>query len=155
MAWQYLKQIGWILTLSLLVGIATAGGMTYGPISAAHYRGTTDGDTIRFDLPGVHPLLGANIAVRLRGVDTPERHAACPSARRQARAARDRVAGLLKHAQQITLLDTGRDKYFRIVARVVADGVDVGETLLREGLAAPYDGGRKSVDWCGVAAQEE
>ena len=41
-----------------------------------------------------------------------------------------------------------RDKYFRINARVIADGQDLSEMLVVKGLAIPYDGGTKTKDWC-------
>lgn len=57
--------------------------------------------------------------------------------------AKEKVRQLLENARSIILLDVGRDKYFRILARVEADGVDIGKILIIEGLAKPYDGGRK------------
>ncbi len=54
----------------------------------------------------------------------------------------------LEQSKQITLKETGRGKYFRIVARVIADGMDVGEILLQKNLAVHYLGGRKIKDWC-------
>ncbi len=41
-----------------------------------------------------------------------------------------------------------RDKYFRIDARVLADGQDLADLLISQGLAVPYDGGTKTADWC-------
>ncbi|MBF0370483.1 MAG: hypothetical protein HQL52_13605 [Magnetococcales bacterium] len=52
---------------------------SYGNIEGVIYRGNYDGDTIRFDIPGVHPLLGDNISIRVRGVDTPEIRGKCPA----------------------------------------------------------------------------
>ncbi|MBF0629351.1 MAG: thermonuclease family protein [Magnetococcales bacterium] len=124
------------------------GGQTYGDIDGAIYRDNYDGDTIRFDIPGVHPLLGENIPVRVRGVDAPEIRAHCPKEKEQSLRAKAMVRERLSKATRITLMEVGRDKYFRIVARVVADGVDVGEMLIGAGLAVPYDGGRKTGEWC-------
>lgn len=39
-----------------------------------------------------------------------------------------------------------RGKYFRIVAEVRIYGVSLGEELIKEGLAHPYDGGTK-IEW--------
>ncbi|MBF0190261.1 MAG: thermonuclease family protein [Magnetococcales bacterium] len=146
------------LTIFMLVGILLLspsgavcsgnGGRTYGDLEGVVYRGNHDGDTIRFDIPGVHPLFGENIPVRVRGMDAPEIRAHCPLEKERAVRAREMVRERLSKAARITLVEMGRDKYFRIVARVVADGVDVGEMLLRAGLAVPYDGGRKNMDWC-------
>ncbi len=54
----------------------------------------------------------------------------------------------LRTAQSITLKNVERGKYFRIVATVDADGQDVSDLLIQEGLAVPYDGGTKGKDWC-------
>lgn len=120
-----------------------------GDMAGVIYLGNYDGDTIRFDIPGVHPLLGKNIAIRLRGVDTPEIRGKCPEEREKAVVARDFVRGILAKAKRITLTNTERGKYFRIVARVMADGVDVSGALLKTGLAMPYQGGKKIGTWCG------
>ncbi len=119
-----------------------------GDLAGVIYRGNHDGDTIRFDIPGVHPLLGDDIPVRLRGVDTPEMRGNCPAEREKARAAKKLVQEILSKAQRITLKETGRGKYFRIVARVLADDVDLGELLLKKRLAVPYRRGRRGGDWC-------
>jgi len=41
-----------------------------------------------------------------------------------------------------------RGKYFRIVGRLIADGVDISELLIQKNLAVLYDGGTKVKDWC-------
>ena len=40
-----------------------------------------------------------------------------------------------------------RGKYFRIVGRLIADGVDISDLLIDKSLAVPYDGGTKTEDW--------
>ena len=39
-----------------------------------------------------------------------------------------------------------RGKYFRIIADVEVDGVDLGSLLIEEGLARPYSGGKRG-EW--------
>ena len=112
------------------------------------YRSCYDGDTCRFDLPGIHPLFGENIPVRLAGVDTPEIRGRCAKEKRLALDARDRVRKLLADAQRIDLRDVARGKYFRIVARIEVDGIDLAEFLIDRDLAVRYDGGTKEKDWC-------
>jgi len=63
------------------------------------------------------------------------------------------VRGLFDNAQTITLtIDDNpkevRGKYFRIVGRLIADGVDISELLIERHLAVPYDGGTKTKEWC-------
>ena len=62
--------------------------------------------------------------------------------------ARNLARRMLGQARRIDLHDAARGKYFRIVARVVADGKDVGRTLIARGLAVEYDGGTKTKNWC-------
>jgi len=112
------------------------------------YRTCYDGDTCRFDLPGVHPFFGENIPVRLAGIDTPEKRGKCQQEKALAIQARDLVRQILGHSDSITLKDVERGKYFRIVARVEADGQDVSGLLIQKGLAVGYDGGKKVKEWC-------
>jgi len=41
-----------------------------------------------------------------------------------------------------------RGKYFRIVTRIEAHGVDISDLLIQQHLAVIYDGGSKMMDWC-------
>lgn len=108
-----------------------------------------DADTITFNVPGVHPLIGKKINVRVSGVDTPEVKTKNSCEKDKARNAKKLVANLLKHAKRIDLLNIKRDKYFRINAEVVIDGKLLSHYLLKNGLAYSYDGGtKKNVDWC-------
>jgi micrococcal nuclease len=113
------------------------------------YMYNYDGDTITVHIPNVHPLIGEKISVRISGVDAPELVSSDPCERSVARASRNFVRGLLADANRIDLRNLKRDKYFRILADVFADGVSVSEMLLFHGYAYPYDGGRKQqFDWC-------
>ncbi len=63
------------------------------------------------------------------------------------------MRGLFDNAQTITLtIDDDpkevRGKYFRIVGRLIADGVDISDLLIQRHLAVLYDGGIKTKDWC-------
>jgi len=108
-----------------------------------------DGDTITFEIPGVHPLLGNKISVRLKGIDTPEIRTKNTCEKKIGRTAKRLVENLLKGAQRIDLKNIKRGKYFRIVADVYVDKVLLSDVLLKNRLAASYDGGRKPrIDWC-------
>ncbi|MCH8039368.1 MAG: thermonuclease family protein [Nitrospinae bacterium] len=50
--------------------------------------------------------------------------------------------------KKINVKNVERGKYFRIVARVEADGQDVSDFLIQEGFAVVYDGGTKEKGWC-------
>lgn len=108
-----------------------------------------DADTVTFDVPNVHPLLGKKINVRVSGVDTPEIRTKDACEKEKARNAKRLVANLLKHAKRIDLINVQRGKYFRVVADVVIDGKSLSYYLLKNGLAYSYNGGtKKHINWC-------
>ena len=98
-----------------------------------------DGDTIWFD--------GAKI--RMADYNTPEvSEPGC---------ARERALGERATARLVQLLNSGavaahsaggrdRDRYGRLLRVVTVDGASVGDTLVAEGLAHPWEGRRR--DWC-------
>jgi len=112
------------------------------------YHRCYDGETCTFTIPSVHPLFGEKISVRIAGIDTPEIRGKCQEETALAMQARNLVRRMLGQARRIDLLDAERGKYFRIVARVLADGRDIGQTLIDRGMAVAYDGGKKTKDWC-------
>ncbi|MBM3381116.1 MAG: thermonuclease family protein [Betaproteobacteria bacterium] len=121
-------------------------------LSCVQYLYNHDGDTLTVRIVNVHPLLGERISVRVHGIDTPELYSADPCERRAARIAQRVVKILLTNAQRVDLVSVQRDKYFRILADVRADGASVAQVLLSQGLAYPYHGGTKiSYDWCEAA----
>lgn len=108
-----------------------------------------DADTITFDIPGVHPLIGKGISVRVRHVDTPEIKGKLPCEKEAARTAKRLIENQLKNAKRIDLTEIAKDKYFRILANVIVDGRDLKEILLKNKLAYQYEGGTKEkFNWC-------
>lgn len=103
-----------------------------------------DGDTIHVNIAGWPPVIGHDVGVRIRGIDTPEMHDKRPEIRVKAIGARSYVMKRLNGNHVIVLRHIGRDKYFRLLANVEVDGQDLGTDLLKNGLARPYDGGEKS-----------
>jgi micrococcal nuclease len=115
-----------------------------------------DGDTVTFQIPDVHPLLGSMISVRLLGVDTPEMTGLKACERQLAIIAKDFVTAELGVSQSIELRDAQRDKYFRILGRVRYDGSDLSNELIAHHLALPYDGGSKEGhQWCELLAHHQ
>ena len=102
-----------------------------------------DGDTFMIDIPNIPDVFGKNIAVRIRGIDTPELNDKREDIRKISIQARDELERLLLNAKKITLYNLGRDKYFRLLASVKADNIDVSEYLIKKGLAKKYNGGKK------------
>lgn len=108
-----------------------------------------DGDTCTVTLsdPFLPAVFGTHISVRLEGIDTPELKGRCPEERTLAVDARAFLRGKISHATRIDLRNPRRDKYFRLLARLVADGEDLSDSLLTASLARPYHGGTKQ-PWC-------
>ena len=108
-----------------------------------------DGDTITFDIPNVHPLLGKNAKVRVYGIDSPEIHTHDKCEGKKSLQAKKMVHNILRKASLINLKNCKRGKYFRLVCDVEANGKSLSKYLLKYHLAYPYFGGtKKRIDWC-------
>ena len=121
----------------------------YGDYQGAVYVSNYDGDTIKFDLPGLHPIIGKKINIRVNGIDTPEIRGKCEQEKYSAEQAKEMVADILKDAEKIDLKNMERGKYFRIAADVFVDGESLADILIESGMAVRYEGGKKTHNWCG------
>ena len=106
-----------------------------------------DGDTVRVHIPSVNPLIGQDIPVRVRGIDTPEMKGK-DCEKQLAILSKEATYQLLKRCPNISLTQAGRGTFFRIVANVKCGTKDLGKTLIALGLAVPYDGKTKTHEWC-------
>lgn len=89
-----------------------------------------DGDTLR----------DGGERYRVENIDAPERgaHAQCQAERVLAEAATTYLTRWVAGATHVEAALAGRrDRYGRIVARIVIDGADLGERLMARGLAQP------------------
>jgi len=113
------------------------------------YVSNYDGDTIKVNIPNIHPLLGQKINLRLNGIDTPELRSTSICERKKALLAKNFIKIKLEESQVIELKNSKRGKYFRIVGDLYSDGVNLANLLIKEKLAVPYDGKKKDkIDWC-------
>ena len=108
--------------------------------SGVEYVRNYDGDTMTVNIPGVHPLFGNEIGIRVRGIDTLEIRIKYPFEKQKVKETKTLIEGILNRANEITLHDIEREKYFRIVASVIVDGQNLSDLLLAKKLAVPYDG---------------
>ena len=120
----------------------------FGDYEHAIYVRNYDGDTVTFNLPKLHPIIGNKIAVRINGIDTPEIKGKCKKEKYNAQQAKNMVEELLKDAERIDLKNLQRGKYFRLVADIYADGENLADILIDAGMAVKYDGGKKNARWC-------
>ena len=120
---------------------------SFGDYQGAVYFRNYDGDTITFNLPGLHPIIGEKINIRVNGIDTPEIRGKCEKEKYDAQQAKEMVTDILKDAEQIVLRNMERGKYFRIAADVIVDGENLGDLLIEIGMAIRYNGGKKTHRW--------
>lgn len=123
-----------------------------GPVPA-DYVDAYDGDTatVRAHIWPGHIVV---TDVRLARVDTAEIRADCAREKRLARKARAMTRRLLANAETIRLHAIRQGKYGgRVIARVTADGDDLGRALLDAGLGRRYEGGQRS-DWCAPTGEQ-
>jgi endonuclease YncB( thermonuclease family) len=121
-----------------------------GPFTAEVLR-AVDGDTLEVKV-SVWLGVQVNTLVRIRGIDTPEKRGKCPREIELAQKAADVLR--IETTPRVVLRNVEGDKYFgRVDADVTTspDGLDLGEAMLRSGLARPY-AGEKRGDWCGLAS---
>jgi len=112
-----------------------------------------DGDTVHVK---VRIWLGLyqEVAVRVRGIDAPEiSQPKCPKEKELGLKAKGFLESVLTKQPTINLTKISEDKYGgRVDASLeTTDGKDIGELLLKEGLAHPYNV-RKKKSWCGPEA---
>ena len=111
------------------------------PYAIAQPR-VVDGDTI--------DDLATGVRYRLANIDAPETggNAKCFKERERGETATAEAIRLVRAAKRVEVRRTFRtDIYSRRVAFVLIDGLDLGELLVRRGLARPWRGQRRK--WCG------
>ena len=104
-----------------------------------------DGDTIAVK----ERVYGLKLKIRVAGIDTPEKgwRAKCEEEQILSKKAFDFTASFVS-GNKFKVSNMKWGKYGgRIVGEVSVYGTNLGEELIRRGLAKPYDGGKKE-SWC-------
>ena len=135
-----LLVLGWAPALSLAQRTADPRRFV-GTRTSATVTSVADGDTVN-----VSTADASTLTVRLDGIDTPERGE--PYSTQATRATR-----VMLLSKRVQLQGTDVDRYGRLVARVVLDGVDSSLQLVRDGLACHFT--RYSSDVALAAAQSD
>ena len=131
------------------------------PATAADYTWpvvrVVDGDTVAVDASADLPPELADLRVRLRGVDTPEKggRAKCDSERDAGQAATAFTEQAVAGASTIVVRNLEWGKWGgRVVADLVLDGHSLSESLIAAGHGRAYDGGKRG-SWCAQAESRE
>ena len=129
---------------------ATCGQKPYDNITDFEIVKVRDGDTFVINVKNIPDVFGEEIAVRIRGIDTPELNDEREDIRKISIQAKEELERLLYSGKKVILYDLGRDKYFRLLASVKVGDIDIAEYMtltvgrrLERGLAKEYDGGKK------------
>jgi len=141
------RLLGLILLVPILaMAQKTPQGVTYD----AQILRVNDGDTVVISAPFLPKPLKPELAVRIYGVDTPEKgfRAQCPSEDQRGQSAtaftKQAVASTQKH--QVTLY--AWDKFGgRVLGDIILNGVSLRAELIRNGFAREYFGDAKQ-SWC-------
>jgi micrococcal nuclease len=114
-----------------------------------------DGDTffITLDDSSMPEVFRHDMGVRCFGFDAPEMHDHRENIQKRAQAARDFLQELLSNASSIALRfmrevrtrKIKKDKYFRLLVRVLVNGRNLADIMIDAGHAQPYFGGKKPV----------
>ena len=110
----------------------------------------TDGDTIVIAAPYLPAPLKPELAVRIYGVDTPEKghRAQCASENQRGQAATEYTKKAVASAKKIQVVLYRWDKFGgRVLGDILVDGVSVRQGLIAAGLAREYYGDKKK-SWC-------
>jgi micrococcal nuclease len=132
-----------VLQVLYLPAFPSSSEKTYGDAIVSEIIDVHDGDTFKVNITGYPPIIGEEILVRIRGVDTPELRGDSDYERALAKKAQLYAENRLRNAKVVKLRNMGRDKYFRILADVFVDKDNLAKELIRVGLGHEYDGGTK------------
>ena len=144
-----MKKIS-ILLLSLVTAVCFAQKQPQGVVYDAQILRVNDGDTVVISAPFLPAPLKPELAVRIYGVDTPEKgfRAKCPQEDAKGQAAskftKDAVAASQK--RQVVLYDW--DKFGgRVLGDIILNGQSLRAMLIANGYAREYFGEAKG-SWC-------
>tara|TARA_Y100000996_G_scaffold85987_1_gene59811 strand:+ start:23698 stop:24075 length:378 start_codon:yes stop_codon:yes gene_type:complete len=121
------------------------------PIQVHYYKckvvRVIDGDTVDVDIDLGFSVDLKKKRLRLAGIDTPESRTRNKAEKVMGLAAKERVKELCGDEVYIQSLDAG-DKYGRILAiPITKEGTNICATLINEGHAVEYWGGKKKKVW--------
>ena len=109
-----------------------------------------DGDTVVIAAPFLPAPLKPELAVRVYGVDTPEKgfRAKCPAEDQRGQAATAFTKNAIASTQKHQVILYGWDKYGgRVLGDMILNGVSLRAELIKNGFAREYYGEAKT-SWC-------
>ena len=143
-----MKQLLAVLLLIPVLAFAQKApqGVTYD----AQIVRVTDGDTVVIAAPFLPAPLKPELAVRVYGVDTPEKgfRGQCDSEKQRGEAASVFTKNLVNSSQQRQVILYGWDKFGgRVLGDIILNGKSLRAQLIANGFAREYYGDAKQ-SWC-------
>ena len=140
----------YLLSLLLLVSMTAFAAPKQGKVYNFPLGEVKDGDTVTFQANFLPPPLKPVLAVRILGVDTPEKgfRAKCPDEAARGEAASKFTKAAVANAKLIQFEIVGWDKFGgRVLGDVILDGNRLSQMLIKNGHAREYWGEAKQ-SWC-------
>lgn len=142
--------IATVVVIFTMMGSAWAQKQPQGVTYDAKILKVTDGDTVVIAAPFLPAPLKPQLAVRIYGVDTPEKghRAKCPSEAQRGEQATQFTKAMIAQGQQFHVTLYGWDKFGgRVLGDILVNGQSVRAGLIANGLAREYYGDAKQ-SWC-------
>ena len=139
-----------LLLLLIVPALALAQKTPKGVTYDAEIVRVNDGDTVVISAPFLPAPLKPELAVRVFGVDTPEKghRAQCPSEAQRGEQASAFTKNAVKSTKKHQVILYSWDKFGgRVLGDIVLDGVSLRSELIRNGFAREYYGDAKQ-SWC-------
>ena len=139
-----------LFILALLPCLAFAQKAPQGVTYDAQILRVTDGDTVVIAAPFLPAPLKPELAVRVYGVDTPEKEfrGQCDSEKQRGEAASVFTKGLINASQQRQVILYSWDKFGgRVLGDIILNGQSLRTQLIANGFAREYYGEAKT-SWC-------
>lgn len=145
-----MKRIITMLLVSFIGLNANAQKTPQGVTYDATIVRVSDGDTIVISAPFLPKPLKPELAVRIYGVDTPEKgfRAKCPAEDAKGKAASEFTKNLVATSQQRQVTLYAWDKFGgRVLGDIILNGQSLRAMLIQNGFARAYYGDAKK-SWC-------
>ena len=139
-----------LLSLLLIPCLALAQKTPQGVTYPAEIVRINDGDTVVIAAPFLPPPLKPELAVRVFGVDTPEKgfRAQCPQENARGLAATEFTKAAIANSRQRQVTLYAWDKFGgRVLGDIILDGRSLRQGLIANGFAREYFGEAKT-SWC-------
>jgi endonuclease YncB( thermonuclease family) len=139
-----------LAVLLLVPALALAQKTPKGVMYDAQILRVSDGDTIVIAAPFLPQPLKPELAVRIFGVDTPEKgfRGQCDSEKQRGEAASVFTKNLVQASQQRQVVLYGWDKFGgRVLGDIILNGQSLRAQLIANGFAREYYGDAKQ-SWC-------